>query len=107
VPIAQPKARLAMALLEPRAPDSLAAWGWFNAVFEKKEELEAYVLEDVAREQLAADAALAEEFRRKIAEDPEFAKDKKARLEFFHRRHSSWDERYNLYPIMRVAAAPK
>ena len=107
VPIAQPKARLAMALLEPRAPDSLAAWGWFNAVFEKKEELEAYVLEDVAREQLAADPALAEEFRRKVAEDPAFAKDKKARLEFFHRRHSSWDERYNLYPIMRVAAAPK
>ena len=30
VPIAQPKARLVMALLEPQAPDALAAWGEFN-----------------------------------------------------------------------------
>src|SRR5690606_10411112 len=30
VPIAQPKARLVMALLEPRAPDSLLQWGVFN-----------------------------------------------------------------------------
>ncbi|MEO6918630.1 MAG: M14 family metallopeptidase [Collimonas sp.] len=106
VPIVQAKARLVMALLEPQAPDSLAAWGRFNNAFEKKEYMEAYVAEDVARQQLAADPALAAEFQKKLADDPAFAKDPAARLEFFARRHSSWDERFNLYPVMRTDVVP-
>lgn len=106
VPIAQPKARLVMALLEPQAPDSLAAWGRFNTAFERKEYMEAYVAEDVARAQLAADPQLADVFQKKLADEPEFAKNPSARLEFFARRHSSWDERYQLYPVMRTATAP-
>jgi hypothetical protein len=59
VPIAQPKARLVMAMFEPQAPDSLLAWGFFNNAFERKEYMEEYVAEDVAREQMARDPALA------------------------------------------------
>jgi hypothetical protein len=106
VPIAQPKARLVIALLEPQAPDSLAAWGMFNGSFERKEYMESYVAEDVAREQLAADPKLAVQFKQKLADDPAFAASPTARLEFFARRHPSWDERFNLYPIMRTAKAP-
>ena len=106
VPITQPKARLVMALLEPLAPDALVAWGCFSAVFELKEYMEPYVAEEVARAQLAADPALAAEFNRRLAADAAFARDPAARLEFFHRRHASWDERYNLYPVMRLDQAP-
>ena len=74
---------------------------------EKKEWMEAYVADDVARAMLAADPALAADFRRKVAENAEFAKSPAARLEFFHRRHSSWDERLNLYPVVRTASPPK
>ncbi|MDB5968535.1 MAG: zinc carboxypeptidase family protein [Hydrocarboniphaga sp.] len=102
VPIHQPKARLLMSLLEPRAPDSYAAWGFFNIAFEQKEYMEAYVAEDVARAQLAKDPALAAEFQKKLADDPAFAADPRARLTFFARRAPSWDERLNLYPVMRV-----
>ena len=105
VPIAQPKARLVMALLEPQAPDSLLAWGWFNNAFERKEYMEEYVAEDVAREQLAADPALAAAFKQKLDSDPAFATNPRARLEFFARRHASWDERFNLYPVLRTAQA--
>jgi hypothetical protein len=107
VPIAQAKARLVMTLLEPQSPDSLAAWGRFNNAFEKKEYMEAYVAEDVARAQLAADPQLAAAFHKKLADEPEFAKDPAARLEFFARRHASWDERYNLYPVLRIAIEPR
>ncbi|HET9484666.1 MAG TPA: M14 family metallopeptidase [Xanthomonadales bacterium] len=103
VPIAQPKARLVVALLEPQAPDSIAAWGGFNAHFEQKEYMEDYVAEAVAREQLARDPKLAAEFHRRLAEDPAFAQSPAARLGFFHRRHASWDAAYNLYPVLRVA----
>lgn len=106
VPIDQPKARLAMALLEPQAPDSLAAWGWFNAHFERKEYMEDYVAEDVARAMLAENPSLKTEFERRLREDEAFAKDPAARLEFFYRRHPSWDDRHNLYPVLRLDRAP-
>jgi hypothetical protein len=103
VPIAQAKARLVMQLLEPRAPDSFAAWGFFNAHFEQKEYMENYVAEEVARQMLATQPQIAAEFQERLTKDPQFAKDPQARLNFFYRLHPSWDERLNLYPVMRVA----
>jgi Zinc carboxypeptidase len=102
VPIAQPLARLITALFEPQAPDSFAAWGFFNACFEQKEQMEPYVAEQIAASLWAADAPLREEFKAKLEADPEFARSASDRLEFFLRRHTSWDERYNLYPVMRL-----
>jgi len=107
VPIAQPKARIVVALLEPQAPDSLAAWGEFNNAFERKEYMEAYVAEDVAREMLARDRKLKAAFEQKLKDDPDFASDPQARLDHFYRRHSAWDERHDLYPVMRTATVPK
>jgi Zinc carboxypeptidase len=102
VPIAQPLARLVMALLEPQAPDSLAAWGFFNACFEQKEHMEPYVSEQIAREMLEKHPQLREEFTTRLAQDPAFAADPSARLNFFLSRHSSHDDQYNLYPVFRV-----
>ncbi len=102
VTIEQPKSRLVMALLEPLAPDSLLAWGHFNNAFERKEYMEDYVAEDVAREMLARDPALRERFERRLKEDAKFAADPQARLEFFYRLHTAWDERYGLYPVLRT-----
>lgn len=105
VPIAQAKARLVVALLEPQAPDSYAAWGDFNSAFERKEYMESYVAEEVAAAMLKDDPAIATEFTQRLASDPAFAADPAARLDFFARRHASWDERYNLYPVLRVDRA--
>jgi hypothetical protein len=102
VPVTQKLARLVAALFEPQAPDSLAAWGFFNACFEQKEQMEPYVAEQIAAQMLAADPALRSEFTAKLEADPYFAASPGDRLEFFLRRHASWDERYNLYPVMRV-----
>jgi hypothetical protein len=51
---------------------------------------------------LARAPALAAEFRNKVETDEAFAKNPHARLDFFARRHASWDERFNLYPVMRT-----
>jgi hypothetical protein len=107
VPIAQPKARLVMALLEPQAPDSLLQWGEFNNAFERKEYMEPYVAEEVARDMLAKDPALKAEFERRVREDAAFAADPQARLDFFYQRHSSWDARYRRYPVVRVDQPPR
>jgi hypothetical protein len=105
VPIAQPEARLLMGLLEPDAPDSLLQWGYFNNAFEQKEYMEAYIAEEVARGMLQDPAAKAE-FEQRLREDKAFAASPRKRLEFFARRHPSWDDQYGMYPVLRTDAAP-
>ena len=100
IPIAQSLARLVVALFEPQAPDSFAAWGFFNACFEQKEHMEPYVAEQIAHDMLAQDTELSKDFDNKCSSDAEFAASPAARLEFFLRRHASWDARYNLYPVL-------
>jgi hypothetical protein len=102
VPIAQPNSSLAIALFEPGYPDSFVRWGFFNAAFEPKEYMEAYVVEEIGTKMLKDDPAVRAEFSRKLAEDPEFARSPAKRLEFFYRRHSSWDDQLNLYPVFRT-----
>ena len=102
VPATQPLARLVVALFEPQAPDSFAAWGLFNACFEQKEHMEPYVAERIAREMIEQDPRLAAQFHDKCERDATFAASPVARLEFFLRRHASWDVRYNLYPVLRL-----
>jgi hypothetical protein len=101
VPVAQPEARLLLSLLEPQAGDSFASWGFFNSMFESKEYMEPYVAEQVARDLLATQPDVAKAFQQRL-EDPDFAKNPDARLDFFYRRHPSYDDRLNLYPILRT-----
>ena len=102
VQLNQPLARVALNLLEPKAPDSFVRWGFFNAIFEEKEYGEHYVLEALAREMLAKDEELGQDFRQQIASDPSFASSPDERLRFFHRRSPYWDPQMNLYPVGRV-----
>ena len=105
VPLAQEWARVAINLLEPEAPDSLVRWGFFNATFEQKEYGEDYVVEKLAREMLAGNPQLREEFEKKLASDPSFAANPRARLEFFYRRSPYWDKQMNLYQVGRIISA--
>ena len=102
VPIDQPALRVLLDLFDPASPDSLAQWGFFNGVFEKKEYLEPYVAEEVARE-LLRDPEVRRAWDAALAADPVLAKSPGARLEWFHRRHPSWDERKDLLPVYRSA----
>lgn len=106
VPAGQAGARLVGALFEPSAPDSLLQWGEFNLAFQNGNYMEAYVAEDVALAQLA-DPAVAEAFALKLAREPEFARDPRARVEFFVRNHSYWNPDTRLYPVLRVDTAPQ
>ena len=102
IPLDQPDAKVAVHLFEPEAPDSLASWGFFDAIFEQKEYAEHYVAEELAREMLEADPKLREEFEAKIRTDRDFASSPRARLHFFYKRSPYWDARMNIYPIGRV-----
>ena len=104
VPLSQKLGRVAINLLEPQAPDSLVAWGFFNAIFEQKEYGEHYVLETLAREMMDKDPKLAAEFKQRLSTDAAFAASPAARLEFFYKRSPYWDQRMNLYPVGRIVS---
>lgn len=104
VPLAQPAAHVAVNLLEPDAPDSFVAWGFFNAIFEQKEYGESYVLEKLAREMMAKDENLRREFEQRVATDPKFAASARDRLNFFFERSPYWDPQMNLYPVGRIVS---
>ena len=105
IPLAQPAAHVAVHLLEPASPDSFVAWGFFNAIFEQKEYGESYVLEELARQMMANDAALRREFEQRLASDPKFAANPRERLEFFYARSPYRDHQLNLYPVGRLTVA--
>lgn len=102
VPVAQVSADVAIHLLEPAAPDSLAAWGFFNIVFEQKEYADGYKLEALAKKMIAENSKLKEEFDAKLAADEKFAADPRARLNFFYQRSPYWDPQLGLYPVFRI-----
>ena len=102
IPVAQPLGKLVLNLLEPEAPDSFAAWGFFNAIFEEKEYAEHYVLETLAREMMTENPDLKREFEQLVESDPKFAASPSARLRFFYRRSPYWDPQLNLYPVGRL-----
>ncbi|MDY7232744.1 M14 family zinc carboxypeptidase [Hyalangium rubrum] len=105
VPVAQPGVEVLAHLLEPLGPESLLAWGFFNAHFEQKEYIEEYVLEPFARELIQKDAAVKAAWEQRL-KDPAFAADPRARYRFFYERHPTYDERFNLYPVFRADSPP-
>jgi hypothetical protein len=102
IPLDQPLAKLAINLLEPEAPDSLLSWGFFNAIFEQKEYGESYILEGLAREMMADDPKLREEFEERLVNDADFAANPAERLHFFYQRSKYWDPYMNVYPVGRI-----
>ena len=101
VPTDQPLGDLAMLLLEPAAPDSFFAWGFFHEVLQPTEHVEAYIIEPMAERMMAEDSQLRASFEQRLREDAAFAKDPGARLRWFYEKTPFYDERAFLYPVGR------
>ena len=87
--------------LEPEAPDSAFAWGFFDAIFERKEYAESYIMENIAKKMLAESPELRKEFDEKL-KDPKFAKSPRARVNFFYERSEYYDKRIGVYPVSKI-----
>jgi hypothetical protein len=104
VPANQPDFALAAQLLEPEAGDSLLSWGLLSTVWERKEFISPWVLEDKAAE-LLRDPGVAAEWQRALA-DPKLAGDPQARYLWWFRHTPYWDETVGLMPCFRLLSPP-
>jgi hypothetical protein len=109
IPMKQRRARLILSLLEPNAPDSIAAWGLLDSVFEggggrggRGGGVGEYLSEPIARRMMADQPELRKQFEQKLASDPQFAADPRARLQWWFEQSKYQPEDSGRYPIVRV-----
>ncbi len=88
--------------LEPQAPDSFFAWGFFDAILMQKEWFSDYVFEDIASEILKENPEIKTKLEKKKKEDPEFAKDAFAQLFFVYSNSRYLEKTFKRYPVARV-----
>lgn len=95
--------RLLMNLLEPEMQGSLFEWGFFNNVLQRVEYFEVYKMEPMAREMLAADPFLAEQFQQwKAALPSDKPLSQYEILNWFYERSPYFDKNYRVYPVGMV-----
>jgi murein tripeptide amidase MpaA len=104
VPLQQRRARLIFSMLEPQAPDSLARWGLMNSVFETGfgGGVGEYLSEPIARRMMADNPELRKQFEARLASDPQFAADSRARLQWWFQQSKYEPSDTGRYPIVRV-----
>ena len=108
VSMKQRRARLILDMLEPAGPDSLAHWGYIDAVFQQQGRINAgsYLSVPIAARMMAGNPAMAKEFEAKLASDPAFAADAQARLTWWLSRSNYEKPTANRYPVARLWAKP-
>ena len=103
IPCDQSAGITAMHLLEPRAPSGLLVWNAFDTIFERGIIVEDWALEERAKRMLG-DPEIRADYEAAL-QDPAFAADPDARLEFFFERTPNIEEAQNLYPVYRLMQA--
>ncbi len=94
--------RYIVEMLEPQGIDSWFAWNFFDGILMQKEGFSSYVFEDLAVEILEKDEDLREKLAQKRADDPKFAANGWAQLDFVYKNSSYYEKTHNLYPVARV-----
>ena len=101
IDMSQASARLIAYLLEPRSSDSFLYWGFMNIIFEQKEYAETYVMEKLAREMIAINPKLKEDFEQEKKANPAMS-DHWVQTNWFYQHTPYFDTKVNQYPIGKL-----
>jgi len=93
--------RYLLETLEPQGTDSFFAWGFFDSILQQKEHFSEYVFEDLAADLLRRDPALRESLEKLKKQDPAFAANGSAQLEWVYQHSAYHEPGHNRYPVAR------
>jgi hypothetical protein len=93
--------RYVIETLEPTAPDSWFAWGFFDSILQQKEWFSGYVFDEMAFEILSENPELKKQFEERKSTDKEFAESSFNQLYFIY-QNSDYFESYRRYPVCRI-----
>ena len=102
VPLDQDGVKFLLETLEPEAVDSYFNWNFFDAILVQKEYYSAYVFEDTATKLLKDNKALKTAFELEKTNNPKFAEDGQAQLDWVYKHSDYYEKTHQLYPIFRV-----
>lgn len=102
IPLDQFSKRFLVEVLEPTAPDSYFAWGFFDAILQQKEGYSDYVFEDEASRLLKSNAKLKMQLDDKRKADTAFANDGDAQLDFVYKHSAYYEPVHMRYPVFRL-----
>ncbi|MGM0478099.1 MAG: hypothetical protein ACQERC_02665 [Bacteroidota bacterium] len=89
-------------VLSPEYRDSYFAWNFFDSYLQQKEHFSPYVFEELAVEYLNQNDTLRERFEKKVANDEDFASNRRAQLQYIY-ENSPYHEREHLrIPVFRI-----
>ncbi|MEX1201673.1 MAG: M14 family metallopeptidase [Ferruginibacter sp.] len=94
--------RYLVEMLEPTGDDSFFSWNFFDGILQQKEGYSDYRWEDIAAEVLKKDSTLQKQLEEKKRNDPPFAKNASAILDFIYKNSSYYEKAYLQYPIYRI-----
>ncbi|HSG51959.1 MAG TPA: carboxypeptidase, partial [Rheinheimera sp.] len=92
--------RLAVALLEPAAPDSFFSWGFFAGMFERTEYFEPYAIEPLIAQLLEQQPELRQQFEQALAADEALRNNPRERYNWFYQKLRYYDQNYLKYPVL-------
>jgi len=95
----QPAVRYLVEVMEPQAPDSFFAWNFFDGILMQKEYFSSYVFEEEAARLLDAHPEWRAELEQKKKNDPDFAQNARAQLDWVYRRSPYYEPTHRLYPV--------
>lgn len=94
--------RFLVHVLSPEFRDSYFAWNFFDSYLQQKEHFSPYVFEELAVEYLNQNDTLRERFETKVANDEDFALNRRAQLQYIY-ENSPYHEREHLrIPVFRI-----
>ena len=88
--------------LEPTATDSFFNWNFFDTILQQKEGFSPYVWEDKAEAFLNENPEIKKAFETKKENEPAFAKNWYAQLDWIHKKSPNYEKSHLRYPIVRV-----
>lgn len=98
----QPGTRYLVETLEPTGPDSFFAWNFFDTILQQKEGFSPYVFEDLAKQLLEAEPELRKAFNNKKKDEPDFALNWYAQLDYIYKNSPYYEEAHLRYPVYRL-----
>lgn len=102
IPIFQTQARIIAKSLEPESNASFVSWGFFNAIFERREYTEIYTMEKIAQKMIKENPELLVEFETLRETNPEFYNKPMNAVNWFYRKSPFYDSKHNVYPVKMV-----
>ncbi|MCZ2100886.1 MAG: hypothetical protein LC107_05055 [Chitinophagales bacterium] len=99
---AQASVQYIIQTLEPQATDSWFSWNAFDGFLMQKEYYSDYVFEDIAADYLEKNPDLRIKLERLKLDDPDFAKDGRAQLDFVYRHSPYFEPTFRRYPVGRI-----